>query len=124
MTDMQPTRPWWEGPGVIAGASALAAVIVGLMAASANYWAAARTFDGKMVEIGVAILAADPGKTDVAPARVWALDLIAKHSGQPFSETDREILLHRPLKTVTQWNGRIEDFMKGLNDQTITKSAP
>jgi hypothetical protein len=45
-----------------------------------------------------AILRADP-KEDVTPARGWALDIIEKNSGVPFSGEDRQALLHKPLVT-------------------------
>jgi hypothetical protein len=40
------------------------------------------------VEIAIGILRADP-KEDVTPARGWALDIIEKNSGVPFSQQDR-----------------------------------
>jgi hypothetical protein len=49
-----------------------------------------------LVEIAVSILRADP-KEDVTYARGWALDVIDKNSGVPFSKEDREALLHKPL---------------------------
>jgi len=48
------------------------------------------------VEIAIGILRADP-KEDVTPARGWALDIIEKNSGVPFSQQDREALLAKPL---------------------------
>jgi hypothetical protein len=66
-------------------------------------WAARTSFDAQMVQVGVGILSADPGKSDVAPARKWAVDLVEKHSGMPFSAEDRESLLHHPiLSAATQ----------------------
>jgi hypothetical protein len=49
-----------------------------------------------LVEIAIGILRADP-KEDVTPARGWALDVIEKNSGVPFTKEDREALLHKPL---------------------------
>ena len=48
------------------------------------------------MEIAIGILRADP-KEDVTPARGWALDIIEKNSGVPFSQQDREALLRKPL---------------------------
>jgi hypothetical protein len=48
------------------------------------------------VEIAIGILRADP-KEDVTPARGWALDIIEKNSGVPFSQQDQEALLRKPL---------------------------
>lgn len=71
-------------------------------------------FDAKMVEIGVGILAADPGK-DVIPARKWAIDLVEAHSGQSFAKDDRELLLHHPIQTAQlptflRTNGAVMDY--------------
>jgi hypothetical protein len=63
----------------------------------ASQQAAKSAFDASMVRVGVGILSADPSKSDVAPARQWAIDLVEKHSGQPFNEQDRANLLHHPL---------------------------
>jgi hypothetical protein len=62
-----------------------------------SQWAARTAFDAQMVQIGVGILSADPAKSDVSPAREWAMTLVEQHSGQAFSEKDRENLLHHPL---------------------------
>ena len=48
------------------------------------------------MEIAIGILRADP-KEDVTPARGWALDIIEKNSGVPFSKQDREALLRKPF---------------------------
>jgi hypothetical protein len=45
------------------------------------------------------IVRAEP-KEDVTPARGWALDVVEKNSGVPFSKGDREALLHSPCR---QW---------------------
>jgi hypothetical protein len=63
-------------------------------------WSARTAFDAQMVQIGVAILSADPSKSDVTPARQWALDLVEEHSGKKFSPVDRDTLLHHPIKWV------------------------
>lgn len=62
-----------------------------------TYQAAQRGLDGKLIELGVNILVSDPSKTDVSPARGWAIGLIEKHSGHNFSEEDRSALLKKPL---------------------------
>jgi len=62
---------------------------------------AARTaFDAQMVQIGVSILSADPSKSDIAPAREWAIALVEKHSGQEFSGEDRGNLWLHPIQTA------------------------
>jgi hypothetical protein len=55
-----------------------------------------------MVQIGVSILSADPSKSDVAPAREWAMKLVEEHSGLPFSDKDRDSLLHHPLDLAAE----------------------
>jgi hypothetical protein len=82
---------------------ALVAVFSALIGAGATLGVAYFTFASKdqelkvhLVEIAVSILRADP-KEDVTPARGWALDVIEKNSGVPFSAQDRESLLHKPL---------------------------
>jgi hypothetical protein len=67
----------------------------------ATNWSAKSTFDAAMVQIGVNILSADPTKSDVAPARKWAIDLVEKHAGQEFTAEDRGNLLHHPIQTQT-----------------------
>jgi hypothetical protein len=86
------------------GTSALVvSIVVAAIAGAASYGAAYLTFASKdqelkvhLVEIAISILRADP-KEDVTPARGWALDIIDKNSGVPFSNEDREALLHKPL---------------------------
>lgn len=99
-------RQWWESGAITAAIAALAAVIVGTGGVVVNYWTAAKTFDAKMVEIGVNILATDPGKTDVVPAREWAIGLVEDHSGRRFTDDDRAKLLHSPIAkcVIRDWN--------------------
>jgi hypothetical protein len=73
-------------------------------------WAAHTSFDAQMVQIGVGILSADPGKSDVAPARKWAVELVEKHSGLPFTPDDRESLLHHPLLSADTQKWLTEQF--------------
>jgi hypothetical protein len=74
-----------------------ATIAAATLAFLGSQWAARTAFDAQMVQIGVSILSADPSKSDVAPARGWAMELVEKHSGQAFSSQDRESLLHHPL---------------------------
>jgi hypothetical protein len=89
------------------GASPLVVVIVAVLSAvigaGATLGVAYFTFASQdqelkvhLVEIAIGILRADP-KEDVTPARGWALDIIEKNSGVPFSQEDRKALLHKPL---------------------------
>jgi hypothetical protein len=74
-----------------------ATIAVAALGIVGTQWAARTAFDAQMVQIGVNILSADPSKSDVAPAREWAIKLVEEHSGQAFSAQDRESLLHHPL---------------------------
>jgi len=65
-----------------------------------SQWVAKSAFDAQMVQIGVSILPADPSKSDVAPAREWAIKLVETHSGQNFSDHDRESLLQHPIQVA------------------------
>jgi hypothetical protein len=82
---------------------AIAVVIAAVIGAAGGFAAAYYGFLSKdqelkvhLVEIAVGILRADP-KEGVTPARAWALDIIEKNSGVPFSKEDREALLQKPL---------------------------
>jgi hypothetical protein len=92
------------GSGVSPLVMALVAVLSALIGAGATLGVAYLTFASKdqelkvhLVEIAIGILRADPKEEDVTPARGWALDVIEKNSGVPFSKADREALLHEPL---------------------------
>ena len=79
-----------------------------------------------LVEIAIGILRADP-KEDVTPARGWALDIIEKNSGVPFSQQDREALLRKPLsaKVALLGYGGIEgvDGFPGLLGAMMKKEG-
>jgi hypothetical protein len=51
----------------------------------------------RLVEIAISILEADPSKTDLTPARGWAMDVIDQKSGVKFSDADRAALLKKPI---------------------------
>ena len=79
---------------------ALAGALIGATATFMGVqWAARSAFDAAMVQIGVGILSADPSKSDVVPARQWAIDLVERHSGHEFNAEDRASLLHHPIQT-------------------------
>jgi hypothetical protein len=89
---------------------ALVAVFSALIGAGATLGVAYFTFASKdqelkvhLVEIAVSILRADP-KEDVTPARGWALEIIEKNSGVPFSGEDRQALLHKPLSSLSSFS--------------------
>ena len=91
----------------LSGASDRTAIyaLAGVIAAATiafigSQWAARTAFDAQMVQIGVSILSADPSKSDIAPAREWAIALVEKHSGQEFSGEDRGNLWLHPIQTA------------------------
>jgi hypothetical protein len=51
----------------------------------------------RLVEIAISILEADPSKTDLTPARGWAMDVIDQKSGVKFSDADRAALLKKRI---------------------------
>ena len=84
------------------------AIVSASVSSAASIWAAGasrdaalatatRAYDAKMVELGVTILATDPSKSDVAPAREWAIGLIETHSGQKFTSDEHDKLMHQPI---------------------------
>ena len=103
-----------SGSGASPLVVAIVAVLSAAIAGAASFGVGYLTFASKdqelrvhLVEIAIGILRADPTKEGVANARGWALDVIEKNSGQPFSKQDREALLHKPLPSFTA-TARIE----------------
>ena len=118
-------------PLVVAIVAVPSAAIAGAASFGAGYLAFAskdQELKVHLVEIAIGILRADP-KEDVTPARGWALDIIEKNSGVPFSEEDRQALLHKPLSSLNQplssltgLDGvRLGDVLKSLTGGRITK---
>jgi hypothetical protein len=104
------------GGGTSPWVIAIVAVVSAAIAGAASFGAGYLTFASKdqelkvhLVEIAIGILRADP-KEDVTPARGWALDIIEKNSGVPFSQEDREALLHKPLAGAVWSNKGTGDF--------------
>jgi hypothetical protein len=92
--------------GLSAGWVAALTVVTGLLGALAGFGGAVATgwfaFASKdeelrvrLVEIAIGILSADPSKTDLTPARGWAMNIIDQKSGVKFSDEDRAALLIR-----------------------------
>jgi hypothetical protein len=73
------------------------AIGIALLALTYNVWTAADHRNAQLVEMGVAILRADPG------ARTWANEVIQDNSGRNFSEEAKKQLLEKPLKTASFW---------------------
>ncbi len=74
-------------------------LIGSLVTAWFGYIGHSQDLDVKMVEIGIGILRA-PADDDIASIRSWALDVIEKKSGFPFTREQREVLLKKPLDLV------------------------
>ncbi|WP_128292029.1 hypothetical protein [Afifella aestuarii] len=74
-----------------AAISAVSAIIGGLIVAVPSYLTRDRELDVKMVEIAVGILAQEP-KENIAPARKWAVDVIAQYSRVALSPEVRNAL--------------------------------
>ena len=60
--------------------------------------ASPQELNARLVEIGIAILRADPKEAQTNATREWAMRLIETHSGQPFSEQARSELLNNRLR--------------------------
>jgi hypothetical protein len=119
--------------GLSAGWVAVLTVVTGLLGALAGFGGAVATgwfaFASKdeelrvrLVEIAIGILSADPSKTDLTPARGWAMDIIDQKSGVKFSDADRAALLHQAIDTkdwyvkknieVIPWDGDLPKFLE------------
>jgi hypothetical protein len=68
----------------------------------------------RLVEIAISILEADPSKTDLTPARGWAMDVIDQKSGVKFSDADRAALLKKPIlgEDLSAWKD--SKYIKGV----------
>jgi hypothetical protein len=114
-------------PLVVGIVAVLAAAITGVAGLGVGYLAFAskdQELKVHLVEIAISILRADP-KEDVTPARGWALDVIEKNSGVPFSQEDRNALLHKPLAgkeaywKADEMGGFTESLVKALKKEGI-----
>ncbi len=79
----------------------LAGAVGGAVVAIPAYWGANRQMDVKMVEIAVGILAKEP-ESGVAPAREWAVDVIAEYSAVKPSDAVRQALVN--FKAVSYYD--------------------
>ena len=120
----------WAVSGLGSGAKCLAALIgalAGFGGAVATGWFAFASKDEELrvhlVEIAISILEADPSKTDLTPARGWAMDIIDQKSGVKFSAEDRAALLHQPIVGKELWKGLVllpkseDELTKGFTNK-------
>jgi len=90
---------------------AVASLMIGIsaMVATFNVWRTER--NARLVEIGVAVLRADPKKdASAARAREWALDLIDANAGVKFSPSARRELLEQALAVKPIGRSQPDDF--------------
>jgi hypothetical protein len=73
------------------------ALVGTLVTANYTYSSRNRELDIELVKLGVNILRADPKETQTQGAREWAIDVIQKFSGVPFSPDARKELLGNKL---------------------------
>ena len=73
-----------------------------------------------MVEIGIGILRA-PADDDIASIRSWALDVIEKKSGFPFTEEQREVLLQKPLDLVV--SNTLAQISRNIQELAVNKPS-
>jgi hypothetical protein len=110
-------RAMSESSGSSAGWLAFAALLgalAGFGGAVATGWFSYASKDEELrvhlVEIAIGILEADPSKTDLTPARGWAMDVIDQKSGVKFSADDRSALLHQAIKSQTSMHDEIRKW--------------
>jgi protein-disulfide isomerase-like protein with CxxC motif len=81
---------------LVAVAGVLGTLLGATISPLVNYLTNERQVDVKMIEIGLGILR-EPPKEDAQTMRAWAIEVIEKSSGRPFSEQQRNILLKKEL---------------------------
>ena len=69
-----------------------AALSGGLVGSVLTYWNTDRQIDVKMIEIAVGILSQEP-TDNIAPARIWAVDLVSHYSEVKLTEEVRTALI-------------------------------
>src|SRR5579863_992917 len=82
---------------IVAGIACVGAVISALY----SYDSRNREMDIELVKVGIGILRADPKESQTIGAREWAIQIIEKYSGQPFSTAAKKELLENSLGWVS-----------------------
>jgi hypothetical protein len=95
-------------------------LIGSLVTAWFGYIGHSQDLDVKMVEIGIGILRA-PADDDIASIRSWALDVIEKKSGFPFTEEQREVLLQKPLDLVV--SNTLAQISRNIQELAVNKPS-
>jgi len=79
--------------------------------------ASPQELNARLVEIGIAILRADPKEAQTNATREWAIRLIETHSGQPFSDQAKSELLNNRLRWETPASyGQPADLTFSIDD--------
>ncbi|MFO1125810.1 MAG: hypothetical protein U1E25_11355 [Methylocystis sp.] len=99
------SSPWHE-PEAIRAALLMSAfaLLVALVSGAAYFYAAwpvasgkNRELDIKLVEVGIAILRADPKDENTAKIRRWAIELVEKNSREAFTPEEKVEMLGRAV---------------------------
>jgi|HubBroStandDraft_6_1064221.scaffolds.fasta_scaffold1096793_2 hypothetical protein len=91
LTKLSPFTLWTPGAAI------LGALLGSALTAWLGYVGRTQELDIRMVEVGIGILRAPP-TDDIASIREWAMDVIAKKSGFPFTPEQRAALLKEQLQ--------------------------
>lgn len=75
----------------------MAGLIGAFVTAEFTYWNRDRELNIRLVEIAIGILRDDPEKSGVSAARRWAIDVIQINSGVNFEQSERDVLLRKPI---------------------------
>jgi hypothetical protein len=67
-----------------------------LITGAFNYFDHQRDLDGKMIELSISILRAEP-TSETIPLREWAIDIMDNRAGFSFNRTQRAVLLKQGL---------------------------
>jgi hypothetical protein len=96
-TEPRPGRRATEWVAITgAGIACLGAVVSALVPTIYNYSTQNRELDIKLIKIGVGILGSDPKASPVNGARDWAIEIVERYSGVPFSgEAKRQLQQNR-----------------------------
>jgi hypothetical protein len=130
-----PPKFWVEAQWVIQAAghrrrlsllSEYFGVVLGaIVSGGFNYLSHQGDLDAKMIELGVAILRAEP-TPETAPLREWAIDVIDKKAKFSFNEEQRSALLKKQLPFLDAWSWPLEKTVlrSGIDDQIVKKPSP
>lgn len=106
----------WHEPEAIRAAllTSAFALLVALVSGAASFYAAwtvasgkSRELDIKFVEVGIAILRADPKDESTAKIRRWAIELVEKNSREAFTPEEKVEMLGRAVNAnfAGDWGG-------------------